>query len=191
MSYILIEKTKKHIEDLEKILLSTSNTQTMSVTVESIKSAKNKLDILEKLELDKSNNIVSDMKAILSHTRAIDDKYNCGSVKFMHRFADFLEVSVSASLATKVRKYTTKNIHSPVCSIVASKKPELIPMPQYGDPIYDKVAAFRQAQVNELKRLTNISKNFLEKPLTFREKLIIKINKLLGKSKHDLIKRAR
>ena len=129
------------------------------------------------------------MKAILSHTRAIDEKYNCTSVKFMHRFADFLEKRVSTSLATKIRKYTTYNIHSPVCSIIAGKKPELLPMPQYGSVLFNRY----QANIEEMKRFQEISINYLEKLPSFREKLLIEthccINKLFGKTEYEILEK--
>jgi hypothetical protein len=136
---------------------------------EKIQYYKRKLSILEQEDIEKSS---KEMMAILSHTHAIDDKYNCRSVKFMFRVADFVEKYISVVLGKLIAKYTVEKIHAPICSIVAGSKPELPPMPVHSD---------NKARDNEMEKFLNISVNLLEKPLTFRERAYINYNRYVRK----------
>jgi hypothetical protein len=181
MSYYVIKQTKEKIEHLEELL---NNPETSEFQKEhlpkTIASYKRKLEILENHteDLDK---VRDDMKIIMSHTNAIDDKYNCRTVKFMFRLADFLEKYISVSMGKWIANYTVHNIHAPVCSIVAGTKPELPPMPQYSDPIESKYEEWRKGQDAEMQRFRQITVDFLEKPPTFKERIQIKYQRFVKK----------
>jgi hypothetical protein len=188
MSYV-IEQTKLKIKELEELL---ENPETGDYQKEclpkTIQSYKNRLEVLEGHEEDLAK-VSNDMKAILSHTHAIEDKYNCRTVKFMFKLADFVENHISLALGKWIADYTVHNIHAPVCSIVAGSKPELPPMPQYYDLLSGNREAWRKAQQAEMKRLREISINFLEKPPTFREQMAINytkfVKRLLPRGKNE------
>lgn len=188
MSYV-IEQTKLKIKELEELL---ENPETRDYQKEclpkTIQSYKNRLEVLEGHEEDLAK-VSNDMKAILSHTHAIEDKYNCRTVKFMFKLADFVENHISLALGKWIAEYTVRKIHAPVCSIVAGSKPELPPMPVYSDPAETARSARRKAQEAEMKRFREISINFLEKPPTFREQMAINytkfVKRLLPRGKNE------
>lgn len=173
----LEEIYKEKLKELETALEDPANNdwQRESIT-NRIAEYKRKIEVVENMELDK---VSADMKAILSHTHAIDEKYECRSVKFMFRVAEFVEKYLSFALGKKIAEYTVKKIHAPVCSIVAGSKPELPPMPQYSDPSAGWYEEWRRAQDEEMKKFRTISVNFLEKPPTLREKISIKYSKFV------------
>jgi len=117
-------------------------------------SSKKRLEILEKSDLDKTAN---EMKAILSHAKAVEEKYECRSVKGMFwlaRFASFF----SKSLGQRIQNYTVKEIHAPVCSIVSSPKPELPPMPVVED---SEMVLRKQRAVEELKKFQSLTQDWM------------------------------
>lgn len=117
------------IEQLETQLAKTpENHWSRKGLIDNIEDYKRKLLILEKTDIDK---VSADMKAILSHTHAIEDKYKCRSVKVMMWLSEFTKKHISIVLGEKIADYTMHKIHAPVCSIVAGKKQDLPPMPQY------------------------------------------------------------
>lgn len=137
------------------------------------KSELAKLEILEKDGLDK---VVNEMKVINSHMTAINEKYSCRSVKVMFSVSKFVENHISKSLANKLRDYTIHKIHAPVCAIVAGKKPELQPMPQYNDPIAFGIAEARRKDREELIKFRELSIKYMEAKPTRWEHLKSKIN---------------
>lgn len=180
MSYV-IEQTKEKIKELEELL---DNPETGDYQREhlpkSIQSYKRKLEILEKNEEDLLK-VKDDMKVILSHTHAIDDKYNCRTVKFMFWLADFTEKYISFPLGKGIANYTVRKIHAPVCSVFGNAKPDLPPMPVYSDPVASAREAWRRQQDEEMKKFREISINFLESPPTFKERIQIKYQRFIKK----------
>jgi hypothetical protein len=186
---IVIDQTKEKIKQLEDRLVAakfdgnTDQWYGIPAIEKSLEAQRRKLDILEKSNLEK---ITADMKIIMSHTNAVDEKYNCRSVKMMFAIADFLDKPrhVSKSLAKWIREYTINKINAPVCSIVASPKPELEPMPGYMDPIANEMEAFRKAQREELLKFRAIWVDYAEHKPTrmerIKERIRVKVNKVLA-----------
>lgn len=180
MSYV-IEKTKEKIKELEDLLENPeTNDYQREHLPKTIQSYKNRLEILEGHEEDLEK-VSNDMKAILSHTRAIDDKYNCRTVKFMFKLADFVEKYISLGLGKWIAEYTVKKIHAPVCSIVAGSKPELPPMPMHGTKAEFDREERRQRDYEEWLKWRSISVDFLEKPPTRREKIVLMYRNFIKK----------
>jgi hypothetical protein len=181
MSYYVIKQTKEKIKHLEELLINpeTSDLQKEHLP-KSIASYKRKLEILENHaeDLDK---VRDDMKIIMSHTNAIDDKYNCRTVRFMFWLADFTEKYISFTLGKGIANYTVRKIHAPVCSIFGGQKPDLPPMPQYSDPGETEREAQRKKLDEEMKKFREISINFLEAPPTFKERIQIKYQRVIKK----------
>lgn len=173
------EQYKEKLKELETILEdpSTNDWQRENI-LKRIEEYKHKIEIISTMELDKAS---ADMKAILSHTHAIEDKYQCRSVKFMFRVADFVEKYISIGLGKKIASYAVNKIHAPVCSIVAGSKPELPPMPKHGTKEEFERLDRQRRERAELLKWREISLNLLEKPPTFKENLTIKYNKFIRK----------
>ena len=115
----------------------------LAYTEKEITRLKTKLKILE-TEHAKLDNVSKDMVAIMSHTRAVEDKYNCRSVKFMFWFAGIMPKSIGNS----IRNHVVSKINAPVCSIVGNPKQELPPMPQES-PIWRREWEARQVRERE------------------------------------------
>ena len=123
----------------------------------SLKSAKMQLEILEKSDID---TIKNDMKAIKSHINAVEEKYECRSVKGMFWLARFVSY-FSKTLGEKIQNYTVKEIHAPVCSIVSSPRPELPPMPSHTTPEEQERMLRKQREIEELKRLQAVTQDWM------------------------------
>lgn len=180
------EYTQARLETLEKRLaIAKAENDTCQWTgipaiEKNIESCKRSLDILNSDELKKAT---ADMKIILSHTNAVDDKYNCRSVKAMFAIADFLDKPrcFSKSLATWIREYTINKINAPVCSIVSSPKPELAPMPGYMDPVATEREERYRKERAELIKYRDLWVNYAEAKPTFKERMKLKVYKFTDK----------
>jgi hypothetical protein len=182
---ILIKNTETRIENLEKRLAiakaDNDDCQWTGIPAieKNLESAKRHLSILKSDDLEK---VANDMKIIMSHTQAIEDKYACRSVKFMFWLASVR--AMPKGLATWIKEYTINKINAPVCSIVASPKPELEPMPGYINPHEEARVAFERQQREELIKFRNIWVDYAEHKPTrierFKESLRIKVNKVLA-----------
>lgn len=177
MSYLL-EKAKEKVKKLETELdelqyLMSSDVENNIVCelpklketikkveflTDKLNNAKQKLAKLEKLDAEGLDKVAADMKIILKHTTAVEDKYNCRSVKFMFSTVEFLDNHISKSLAEKLRNYIITKIHAPVCSIVGNSKPELEPMPVEYEYhlITDDLRETRQRELAELKKYRDL-----------------------------------
>lgn len=165
MSYV-IDKSKERIERLELHLENAVKEGRCENTLEDIKKQiANEKERLQKLLTLDVEAAAIDMKAILSHTHAIEDKYKCRSVRFMFWLADFVEQRISLKLGKMIANYTVTKIHAPVCSIVAGSKPDLPPMPKHGTK--EEFARLERAQREreEWERWRDISVNYLEAPV--------------------------
>lgn len=180
----LVEDTKKRIISLEeqmKELGDADKNDWHYINVKkSLDSYKRKMLILEDtktLEMAKS-----DMKIIMQHTKAVDDKYNCRSVRFMFWLAGLRYMP--KGMANTIREYTVNKINAPVCSIVASPKPELPPMPRHMTSLERDMEERHRLEREELMRFRNIAMNYLDyKPTrweSFKERLRVRINKALS-----------
>lgn len=186
---ILVDSTKRRIAEFEARLetltadenpKAINHSEIIAGVVSRIASEKNRLRIYESSDLDK---VVNDMKIIRDHVQAVETKYECRSVKFMYRFAGFVNRHISKSLSEKILNYTVTEIHAPVCSIIAGSKPELQPMPEYyaADPAERDLVAWHASQATEMKKFQNISHNYYTKPATFYERTRIKARKIFSK----------
>lgn len=176
MSYLL-EKEKEKVKKLETELDELQHLMSFEVEndivceipeleetikkveflTDKLSNAKQKLAKLEKLDAEGLDKVAADMKIILNHTTAVEDKYKCRSVKFMFSIVEFLDKHISKSLAKKLRNYTITKIHAPVCSIVGNSKPELEPMPvEYDYPITDYLRETHQRELAELKKYRDL-----------------------------------
>ena len=157
---IILENAKAAVKEIEEKLndpaLHQSNEVMRDRYTKDLEIAKNKLAKLEKLEAEGLEKVAADMKTILSHTNAVANKYECRSVKFMFKVVEFLDNRISKSLAEKLRNYTINKIHAPVCAVVAGKKPELDPMPNYVNPTADGLAAARLKELSDLKKYRDL-----------------------------------
>ena len=171
----MLEKTKEKIKELEK-QLEENNLQPNKYVKEAIETKlarlRTRLKVLENNDMDKA---AADMKAILSHTIAVEDKYKCRSVKFMFRVVEFLDKHISKSLAEKLRNYTIHEIHAPVCSIVGNPKPELEPMPKCNDP-KSKIEAAHEKEIADFKKYRDLWVGYIETKPSRWERVKAKIN---------------
>ena len=155
MSNFYIEKMRERVKLLEDILADPNKSEwAKDYARPSLKSAKMQLEILEKSDID---TIKNDMKAIMSHTKAVEEKYECRSVKGMFWLARFVSF-FSKTMGEKIQNYTVKEIHAPVCSIVSSPRPELPPMPVAED---NEMVLRKQREVKELKRLQAVTQEWM------------------------------
>ena len=179
MKIDIIGQTKEKIKECEERI---ANPETSEWTRQAAQANLNRyqfrLQVLEKSDMDKT---VNDMKAIMSHTKAIEQKYECRSVKFMFKFSEFVG-RFSPKLGEKIKKYAVNEIHAPVCSIVAGTKPELLPMPVHSTP--NEALARKEQEIAELKRLASVTGEWLSyKPSRmelFKERFRTYINKKLS-----------
>ena len=176
----MVEDTKKKIEVLEEQLEQIEGTTDWRLddVKKSLKSYRNKLRVLEDkktLEL-----AVNDMKIITQHTKAIEDKYNCRSVKFMFWLAD----RMPKNLATRIREYTINKINAPVCSIAGGPKPELPAMPSHVTSIEREREERVRKEREELLKFRSIAVGYLDyKPSRWertKEKIRTYVNKVLA-----------
>jgi hypothetical protein len=182
MKIDMVGKLKEKIKLQEELIANPEASEWAKQAAQSnLKSYKFRLQVLEKSDMNKA---INDMSAILSHTHAIDEKYECRSVKFMYWLSEFVG-RFSPKAGEKIRKYTVKEIHAPVCSIVSSPRQELPPMPEHTDPKWNELYAENQRQKEELKRLAQITGDWLDyKPTRvelFKERIRIYVNKKLSK----------
>lgn len=178
---IVIEQTKEKIKQLESDIAFLDATHWRhDDVVKSLASYKKRLVVLENSDMDK---VAADMKIIMSHTNAVDDKYNCRSVKAMFAIADFLDKPrcFSKSLAKWIREYTINKINAPVCSIVASPKPELAPMPGYIDPVANEREERYRRERAELIKYRDLWVNYAEAKPTLKERMKLKVHKFTDK----------
>ena len=163
MSYLLTkarEKVKKLEEELKGEDLKDFEKGILNAKLGKAKAEVEKYQKLELMDLDK---IATEMKIIKSHVKAVDDKYNCRTVKALFGLADFFDkLSVTKPLANNIREYTMHKINAPVCSIVGSPKPELEPMPSHTTAIEASVAEWRRKNLEELMKFRDISTSYLE-----------------------------
>ena len=185
MSYV-IEHTKEKIKQIEEMMKDpeTSDTYREYAKV-NLERYRNQLSIWENSNLDQ---IAADMKVILQHTSAVEDKYNCRSVKFMFWLADKLDKVGLNSLASKARNYTVHEIHAPVCSIVSSQRPELPPMPEHMTSIQRESEEFRRKEMAELKKYRDIWSNYADYQPTRWEMFKYRLSLIRRAFSRDLIK---
>lgn len=158
MSNYYIEKVRERIKTLEETIANPNALEYFREQARiSLKSAKMQLEILEKSDID---TIKNDMKAIMSHTKAVEEKYECRSVKGMFWLARFVSF-FSKTLGQKIQNYTVKEIHAPVCSIVSSPRPELPPMPSYTTPEEQERILRKQREIEELRRLQTLTQEWM------------------------------
>ena len=175
MSFV-IDNTKEKIKQLEESLASADNGWRRDDIIKALDSYKKKLRVLETSDINK---VAADMKIIMSHTKAIEDKYACRSVKFMFWLAELRIMPKGA--ANWIKEYTINKINAPVCSIVASPKPELAPMPGYMDPVASEREAQRKAEREELLKFRDITNRYLDAKPTRWEKTKFKIRTYVNK----------
>jgi len=178
MSYLLEKartKVRKLEEELEREDLKDGRKQILD---EQLGKAKEEVKKYQKLELMDLDKIATEMKIIKGHIKAVDDKYNCRTVKFMLAVADFLDKprSISKSLAKGIRDYITTKINAPVCSIAGSPKPVLEPMPSHVGPKDASDAEWRRKELEELMKFRDISSNYLESKPSRLDRLKAKLN---------------
>jgi hypothetical protein len=178
MKIDMIGQTKEKIKECEERIANPETSEWSRQNAQaSLKRYQFKLQVLEKSDMDKT---VNDMKAIMSHTKAIEQKYECRSVKFMFWFSEFVG-RFSPKLGEKIKKYAVKEIHAPVCSIVSGTKPELLPMPNHSVP--NDALVRKEQEIAELKRLSALTGEWLSyKPTRmelFKERIRTYINKKL------------
>jgi hypothetical protein len=181
MSVSLYENTKSRITKLEQQLKETDvsnwNYNHLQTTLNAYKQ---KLLILQDSKtLEKAK---ADMKIIMQHTQAIEDKYNCRSVRFMFWLAD-LRI-MPKGLSDKIRSYTINKINAPVCSIAGGPKPELPPMPKHMGILHFGYEERRRREREEILKYRAITMAYLDyKPTRWeaaKERLRVYINKKLS-----------
>lgn len=185
MSY-MIENTKEKIKQIEDTLAGdVSDTYRQDAKV-NLERYRKQLMILEQGNLDQ---IAADMKVILQHTHAVEDKYNCRSVRFMFWLADKLDQIGLNSLAKSARTYTIKEVHAPVCSIVSSgPRPELPPMPEHMTSIEREAEEYRRKERAELLKFREISLQWIEYKPTRWEMIKYRFSLIRRAFSRDLIK---
>lgn len=106
--------------------------------------------------------IVHDMKIISEHVKAVEQKYECRTVKFLCAVAEFFEKPRSKTIADKIRNYMLTKINAPVCSITGNPKPNLEPMPAspYADEYVNYRNAKKEKEMDEWHRLQKIMDSF-------------------------------
>ena len=106
--------------------------------------------------------IVHDMKIISEHVKAVEQKYECRTVKFLCAVAEFFEKPRSKTIADKIRNYMLTKINAPVCSITGNPKPNLEPMPAspYADEYVNYRNANKEKEMDEWHRLQKIMDSF-------------------------------
>lgn len=179
MSYLL-EKAKDKVKKLEEELKNPELTESQKKWREEqlLKETAEvkKYEAMKDRDLDKW---AVEMKAITGHINAVEDKYNCRTVKFMFAVADFFDKprTISKSLAKIIREYTITKINAPVCSITGSPKPELPPMPNHGGtPVDAALIEQRRRDREELLKFRDISVKYLEAKPTRWDRIKAKIN---------------
>lgn len=177
MKIDMIGQTKEKIKECEERIANPETSEWLRQAAQAtLKRYQFRLQVLEKSDMNKT---IDDMKAIMSHTKAIEQKYECRSVKFMFKFSEFMG-RFSPKLGEKIKKYTVKEIHAPVCSIVSGTKPELLPMPNHSVP-NDALVDRREQELAELNRLYALTGEWLSyKPTRmelFKERIRTYINK--------------
>jgi|688.fasta_scaffold11717_3 hypothetical protein len=179
MSYLL-KKAKEKVKKLEEELKGADISDAWKESLEEqLIKAKAEVEKFKSLELQNLEQIASEMKVIKGHIKAVDDKYECRTVKFMFAVADFFDRprSISKSLAKNIREYTITKINAPVCSIVGSPKPELPPMPQHGGiPENTVYLEQRRKDREEMVKFRNISVNYLEAKPSKLDRIKAKVN---------------
>ena len=170
MSYLLTqarEQVKKLEEQLKSEDLKDFDKQILDKRLIKAKAEVEKYQKLELMDLDK---IAAEMKIIKSHVKAVDDKYNCRTVKALFALAEFFDKprSISKSFAKSIREYTMHKINAPVCSITGSPKPDIGDMPSYTNPVEaERLETWRRDR-EEIMKFRDISVNYLEsKPTKF------------------------
>lgn len=129
---ILLEKAREKVKKLEDELKDeTLSDSDIDFKNSQLLRAKDEVKKYQKLELAGFDKIAAEMKIIKSHMKAVDDKYNCRSVKFLYSVADFFDKPRSKSLAKNIREYVNHKINAPVCSIMGNKKPIIDDMPTH------------------------------------------------------------
>ena len=136
MTYVIV-KLKARIHDLETRIsdldrdydkddyLATKK-DVKATYIKLLNEANHRLTVLQNQDLTA---VVHDMKIISEHVKAVEQKYECRTVKFLYAVAEFFEKPRSKTIADKIRNYTLTKINAPVCSITGNSKPELEPMP--------------------------------------------------------------
>lgn len=181
----MIEQTKEKIKQIEDTLAGeVSDTYRQDAKI-NLERYRKRLLILEQGDLEK---IAADMKIILQHTHAVEDKYNCRSVKFMFWLADKLDRVGLNRLAKWARDYTVHEIHAPVCSIVSSPRPELPPMPEHMTSIQRESEELRRKEMAELKKYREIWARYAEYEPTRWEMFKYRLTLIRRAFSRDLIK---
>ena len=172
MSYLLEkarEKVKKIKEELKDYDISDSWKECLEAQ---LVNAEKEVEKLEKYtDFDK---VAAEMKIINNHVKAVDDKYNCKTVKFLYSIADFFDnLSLTKPLATKIREYIVTKINAPVCSILGNERPELGEMPKHMTPAEDSYIEWKRRDREELSKFRDISVKYFETKdkMTFIDKV--------------------
>jgi hypothetical protein len=164
MSYLL-EKAKDKVKKLEEELkdpdLKEHHKPLLEAQLLKEQAEVKKYEAMKDRDLDKW---AVEMKAITGHINAVEDKYNCRTVKFMFAVADFFDKprSISKSLAKNIREYTITKINAPVCSIAGSPKPELRPMPHHHGSVEERNLERQRIDREELMKFRDLSVSYLE-----------------------------
>ena len=185
MSYLL-EKARKQVEEIKKELNSGTLAEPVSkLYTERLAILEARVQKYEKLEKNGNfEKITAEMKIIRNHVKAVDDKYNCKTVKFSYSVADFFDkISLTKPLAKRIREYIVNKINAPVCSILGNDKPEMEPMPTYGSDDSDNMKMKK-----DLKKWANLSTYAFEQieeieqieDKSFKSKVKSKLRKILA-----------
>jgi hypothetical protein len=177
MSYLL-EKAKDKVKKLEEELKDPDLKEHQKPLLEA-QLLKEQAEVVKLEKFTDFEKVAAEMKIINNHVKAVDDKYNCRTVKFMFAVADFFDKprSISKSLAKRIREYTITKINAPVCSIAGSPKPELPPMPNHGGtPVDAALIEQRRRDREELVKFRDISVKYLEAKPTRWDRIKAKIN---------------
>ena len=178
MSYLL-EKAKEKVKKLEEELKG-EDLKDLEKDILNAKLTKSKAEVekYQKLELMDLDKVAADMKIIRNHVKAVDDKYNCKTVKFSYKVADFFDkFSLTKPLAKRIRNYVVTKVNAPVCSILGNEKQDLGEMPSYTDPVELERLEYERKNLEELLKFRNITVNYFENKdkLTFIDKVKFKI----------------
>ena len=136
MTYV-IDKLKARIHDLETRISDldkdydkndylATNENVKATYIKLLNEANQRLTVLQNQDLTA---VVHDMKIISEHVKAVEQKYECRTVKFLCAVAEFFEKPRSHAIATKIRNHITNKINAPVCSIIGNQKSVKEPMP--------------------------------------------------------------
>jgi len=177
MTYSTIQKLEDRIEKLKKEITALENpsqsekddpdshynsyidpTERLRVLKITLKEGQDRLVRLRTSTDEDYQAIVHDMKIISEHVKAVEQKYECRTVKFLCAVAEFFEKPRSKTIADKIRNYMLTKINAPVCSITGNPKPNLEPMPAspYADEYINYRNAKKEKEMDDWHRLQKI-----------------------------------